>query len=350
MIQIIKAFVRRLLGKGAPPAKKAEPARTARRQPEQEQEPAAAPQGSVLTESTKGGQRAAALDKRVGISARLKSEEQLLLKKIEGRIESGRFDLPQLPSTSMQVMSLANDPRTDIAEITKLISGDPALSGQLLQTANSALYGGRAPATSIQDAVMRVGMRALRTLVLSASMKGVMLTGKGVASYGKSVWRQSLSVAHIAAATGPLMGIESNRAFLIGLLHDIGKLPLLAMLDNESRRGFPVSQALIGKVFQLFHESVGGKLADTWQLGDELVSVSGMHHSFQENEDHPRAAAFASLAHKLDLYQSLRDDRGFDALLRTPEMDVLELPDELRRQILNKAQAAYGDPGQALAA
>ena len=210
--------------------------------------------------------------------------------------------------------------------------------------ANSALYAGQEPIRSIQDGVMRIGMRALRTLVLSASMKGIMLTGKGVASYGKNVWRQALSVARIARTIAPRVGFDHETAFLLALLHDVGKLPLLAMLDEASRGGRPVSRALIGKVFHRFHEKVGGALAERWHLGDELVSVTGCHHDFESNQGFPREAALVSLAHKLDLYRSLRDERGFDALANAPEMDVLGVPAQARRQVLELAAEAYDSP------
>ncbi len=292
--------------------------------------------------SLPGRQRAAILDGRAIASARLQDEEEALLNEIDQRIDSGRFELPQLPSTSMAIMSLVNDPRVEIAALTRMISSDPALSGQLVRTANSALYASQEPIRTIQDGVMRIGMRALRTLVLSASMKGILLTGKGVASYGKSVWRQSLSVARIAWAIGPMVGFDKDSAFLLALLHDVGKLPLLAMLDEESRKGRQVSRALIGKVFQRFHEKVGRALAERWKLGAELISITGNHHNFAENQDFPRSAALVSLAHKLDLYQSLRDERGFDGLATSEELAILGVPPANCRKVLDLAVQAYG--------
>jgi putative nucleotidyltransferase with HDIG domain len=296
-----------------------------------------------------GRQRAAMLDGRAITTARLLDEEETLLGEIDHRIETGRFELPQLPSTSMAIMSLVNDPRVEISALTRMISSDPVLSGQLVRTANSALYAGQEPIRTIQDGVMRIGMRALRTLVLSASMKGILLTGKGVASYGKSVWRQSLSVARIAWSIGPLCGFDKDSAFLLALLHDVGKLPLLAMLDEESRKGRQVSRALIGKVFQRFHEKVGCALANRWKLGAELVSITGNHHNFAENQDFPRSAALVSLAHKLDLYQSLRDERGFDALAASEELVILNVPPANCRKVLDLAVAAYAQGDEAAA-
>jgi HD-like signal output (HDOD) protein len=294
-----------------------------------------------------GRERAATLDSKIIAQAHLHDDEEALFREIDHRIETGKFDLPQLPSTSMAIMSLVNDPRVEIPQLTRMISSDPVLSGQLVRTANSALYAGSEPIKTIQDGVMRIGTRALRTLVLSASMKGILLTGKGVASYGKSVWRQSLSVARIAWAIGPKLGFEKDSAFLLALLHDVGKLPLLAMLDEESRKGRQVSRALIGKVFQRFHERVGRALAVRWKLGDEIVSITGCHHDFAANVDFPRSAALVSLAHKLDLYQSLGDERGFEALASCEELAVLGAQSQTIRQILDLATQAYNQPDSA---
>ena len=295
-----------------------------------------------VTGDLPGRKRAAALDGSLMQKARLKREEEQLLAEIEARIESNRLELPQLPSTNMAIMNLMNDPRAEIADISRMISGDPVLSGQLIRTANSALYGGHEPVRSIHDGVMRIGMRAVRTLILSASVKGTILSGRGVASYGKSVWRQALSVARIAWSIGPKIGVDKDNAFLLGLLHDIGKLPLLSILDEESRRGRMVSRALIGKVFTRFHERVGERLAQNWQLGDELTSVCGCHHHFDENETFQKSAALVSLAHKLDLYQSLRDEDGFYALADSAEMEFLGVAPQTRRQVLQLAVQAYG--------
>jgi HD-like signal output (HDOD) protein len=293
-------------------------------------------------EDLPGRRRAALLDGRAVAAAKLKEAEAELLDEIDQRIEEGQFQLPQLPSNSSSIMALANNPRTEIAELTKMISVDPVLSGELVRTANSALYAGQEPVRSIQAGVMRIGTRALRTIVLSVSMRGIRITDRNLAAYGEYVWRQSQSVSRIAWAIGPKVGYEAETAFLLAMLHDVGKLPLLAMLDDSARKGRSVSRALIGKVFQRFHERVGHALAERWQMGDELVSVAGCHHSFADNVDFPRSAALVSLAHKLDLYQSLSDARGFDALIRTPEMDVLGVPQDARRELLDMAHEAYG--------
>jgi HD-like signal output (HDOD) protein len=344
VIAFIKSLFARLFGGGQPQARAASPSSAGG---ERDFPRGSAPRVQIDGPEKDGGtgrRRAALLDGRACAAAKLIAAEELLLEEIDRRIQTGEFHLPQLPSKSATIISLANDPRSEIKDLTKLISTDPVLSGELVRTANSAMYAGLEPVRSIQSGVMRIGTRALRTIVLSVSMRGIRLTSKSLASYGEYVWSQTQSVSRIAWSIGPQAGFEQETAYLLAMLHDVGKLPLLSMLDDVSRGGRTVSRALIGKVFQRFHERVGHALAERWQMGDELISVAGCHHDFAANEEFPRSAALVSLAHKLDLYQSLKDDRGFDALLRCDEMGVLGVPEEMRREILETARNAYSSP------
>ena len=281
----------------------------------------------------------------------LVDEEKNLFHEIRRRIAAGQFELPQLRQTSMAVMALANDPSAEIQEIAKLIQADPVLSSQLVKMANSALYSGLEPITSLHDGVMRLGLRALRTMILSASMKGLVLRGKGLTRYAEEVWAQAASVASIARAISPHTNSDGEKAFLLALLHDVGKFPLLAMLAEQARhRKGGVTRALIGKVFARFHEPVGEALAEHWKLGDELVSVAGHHHDFAANEDFPTSAAMVSLAHRLDLYLSLRDENGFLALTDCAEVEFLAIPAERRMDMLEAARRAYSRRGKSKAA
>ena len=72
--------------------------------------------------------------------------------------------MPQLPSTNLAAIEVASDPSADVAELVELISSDPLLCSELLKTANSVLYATHVPAESMHDAVMRIGLRALRSL------------------------------------------------------------------------------------------------------------------------------------------------------------------------------------------
>src|SRR4029079_988798 len=128
-------------------------------------------------------------------------------------------------------------------------------------------------AETIGQAVMRLGLRNLRTLMFSLSMRSAVLRDKRLSHYAEEVWRQSYSPASIARAIAKPIGADPDRAFLLGLLADIGNVALLAMLRREIRRGAEVSALLVGRVFSLFHETAGARLAKAWNLPADIAAV-----------------------------------------------------------------------------
>jgi HD-like signal output (HDOD) protein len=264
--------------------------------------------------------------------------EREVLERITDRIDSGRFSLPQLPTTGAALINVANKPGVDVREIVELVSSDPSLAGELLRMANSALYATHVPAETIDQALMRIGLRELRSLVFSVSVRGSVLDLERLEVYSQEVWRQAFSVGSIAQWIAPLIGETRDRAFLIGLLHDVGKIALLSMLSDESDRCDVANPALIGRVFHLHHERVGALLASKWRLSEELASVAGCHHRFLQNTEYGHSAALASLAHKIDLHLSHGDEVGFSRLFHTEEFDYLGIPEERRHIVLREAR------------
>jgi HD-like signal output (HDOD) protein len=241
----------------------------------------------------------------------------------------------------MAAIEMTNHPSTDIAELSTMVSADPLLCSELLKTANSVLYAAHVPAETLHEAIMRVGMRTLRSLIFSVSMRGVILKGHGLNEYAEEVWRQALSIAAIARAIAKECQIEPEKAFMIGLLQDVGKIALLTMLREEVRTRGEVNPALVGKLFHKYHERAGQAMGAAWRLPAELTSVAGGHHDYHSNPDFPESAAFACLSHKLDLFLSLGDEEAFLELARSDMMDFLRIPGEARMRILQLAQEAY---------
>src|SRR5262245_22204371 len=78
--------------------------------------------------------------------------------------------LPSLPSIAVQVLDLAQRPEADIAEIARIISKDPAMSGKILRTVNSSFYGRSQHVSTISHALVILGLQSVKTLVLGFSL------------------------------------------------------------------------------------------------------------------------------------------------------------------------------------
>ncbi len=271
----------------------------------------------------------------------LEEKERELLARICARIAKKDLELPQLPSTSMAVIDMTSKNSAEIQDIVDLIESDPVLSSELVKTANSALYSGTEAAETISQAVMRLGLRNLRTLMFSLSMRSAVLRDKRLSHYAEEVWRQSYSTASIARAIAKPIGADPDRAFLLGLLADIGKVSLLAMLRKEIPKGTEVSPVLVGRVFYLFHETAGARLAEAWNLPADIAAVAGCHHRYEENPRDPKDAALVSLALRLDILLGQDQGTEYRSATHAPEMDYLQLSDEKRREVLDAAYTAF---------
>lgn len=274
------------------------------------------------------------LDGRDHFNATLTGREDAVLAAVSRRVESGDLALPVLAATSMSAMEMTSKTSASVADIVELIAHDAVLSSEMLRVANSALYAGAHPCTTLRDAVVRLGMRATRSMIMSVSMRTMLLRDKALANIALEVWRQSQSAAQIARAIAPKLNIDPERAFLIGLLHDIGKVALLETVRREVRDKVEIRPCLLGRVFFLQHERAGQRIAAAWKLPEELVSVAGCHHHYERNTEHGRSAALARLSHTLDLVLSIGGVGEAQRLEKLPEFDFLEVPADDRAEIL----------------
>jgi putative nucleotidyltransferase with HDIG domain len=309
-----------------------------------ERPPAALPDRSRPRSKTQVGN----LDRDEHVVVLLEGRSEDVLWGIGQRIERGDFDIPRLPPTSMAALEMTNRASVDIAQLVELIERDPLLASDVLKISNSALYATQNPAETLQEAVMRIGLRSVRGVVFSAAMKSSIVTARGLSEYSEEVWRQAHSVARIARAIGARLGFDADHAYLIGLLHDIGKVALLGMLQRQLKSPADASPALVGRTFHTFHERAGRAMAREWKLPDDLVSVAGAHHDFRGNAEFPRAAALAWLAHQIDLRLSLEDEQGLRAVAQSEAFVVLGTPDAVRFAVIEKARAAWQAAEEAL--
>ncbi len=268
------------------------------------------------------------LDGEENMKVVLESPEEELLWRLSQRIESGKLDIPMLPPTSVAALEMVNRPSVEVRQLVEAIERDPLIASELLRMANSALYATAAEASSVQQAVMRVGLKTVRNVIFGAAMKSSLGNARRLNEYAEEVWRQAQAVAIVARTLSGSAGIDREQGYLIGLLHDLGKIALLGMLQTEMKDMGRLTPALVGRAFRTFHERAGRAMALDWKLPAEIVSVAGCHHDFAANVEHPREAALAKLAHEVDLRLSLRDDIGLRALVDSPALTQLGIADE----------------------
>lgn len=205
-----------------------------------------------------------------------------VLTALEQALGDPNIELPHLPRIPQQILMLTRSETTSLREIARLIAQDQVLSADLLRRANSVAYGGLAKVTTVENAVVRLGMRGIRAFMISQSVKNVTLAvgGKSGRSRGESLWRESLASAYVMATVADAVNFKSEDAFLAGLLHDIGKVVVLRCCSEvHAKTGQPVSNELFNYLCQEYHELMGEMIAEHWQLPPQVGAIIKDHHS-----------------------------------------------------------------------
>lgn len=206
-------------------------------------------------------------------------DRELLAKIIDGRKE-----LRSLPQTLAEVLRLARDEDTSAQQLADVLGRDPALTAKLLRLVNSPYYGMPRRVTSINQAVMTIGMRQVTALALSTS---VYATLKGVTTSLDRVrfWRHSLETAIGCRMIGKELGRSTTEElYVAGLLHDIGLLVLEGAFPKEFPAVWKASRDEISLVeheeqaWGTNHALVGQFLLEQWGLPESICGAVGRHH------------------------------------------------------------------------
>jgi HD-like signal output (HDOD) protein len=208
-----------------------------------------------------------------------------LLFKIDEYIEK----MPSLPVSVSKVMEICNNANANPNDLNHVISLDPVLTGRLLKLINSAFYGLSNHVTSIVRAIIMLGINTVKNLTLSTAVLGALPQNK--VHHGMDMekfWCHSLCTGVTAKILSGRQGIDTtlrDEYFVAGLLHDIGKIPLNAILaadyvpalcaEEDAQKPFYEIET---EKLQLNHCTTGEMIAKAWQLASPVYDIITHHH------------------------------------------------------------------------
>jgi HD-like signal output (HDOD) protein len=215
-----------------------------------------------------------AVNDRTGVQDNQLEEEIYL--DVYQALQSGKLELPSMPSTGVRIAKHLEEPAADSDSIARIIQLDPALTARLIQVANSPAFKGRVQIESCRDAVTRLGQSTTRDLVISFVLKGIFRSRRPLIKQRmEQVWRHSTQVAAISYALARQVSrLDAGQAMLAGLMHDIGVIPILTSAARFPRLSDDAT--LLDTVVSRLRGESGAMLLRKWGFAPEFIDVA-MH-------------------------------------------------------------------------
>jgi putative nucleotidyltransferase with HDIG domain len=214
--------------------------------------------------------------------------------------------LPQFPENILTIQNLINDPKSEMVDIARKISMDPALTADLLKIVNSAQYMSSKKVDNISEAVRLVGIRGIKNLLYSYGTQKIL--GEDSA-YKRALWDHSYRTAFFAYNLVKNFHRDRNfmdDAYVGGILHDMGKIIFSNVHPEllQKIRDFCIEKDLPFSTFEdlaagLNHAEIGAMVAEKWNFPDALIRAIRFHHdpssAPEENKDLVEAVYMANM-------------------------------------------------------
>lgn len=196
-----------------------------------------------------------------------------LLVRFVDDLRQDSVELPSLPHVAQRMHEAVQDADVDLQRLGHIVGQDAGIAARILRTANSPLYRGESPCREVADGVSRLGFGRTRELVMAFTMKHMFVVSDPALMFlMEKHWRHSRDVAVTSYVLAERSrDFESERALMMGLMHDIGVVPLIAHAVRLGDEQQSVDE--LPTVLDNLKAEAGHMLLARWGFEDELLTV-----------------------------------------------------------------------------
>jgi HD-like signal output (HDOD) protein len=236
--------------------------------------------------------------------------------------------LPAISSVVTKVLEKLQKPDVNIAELAQEISKDPAITASVIKLSNSAYYRASKPIRTVHEALMTLGTKTVKEIVLLTAAKGIL--SQDLSSYqleAAQLWTSSLLVAELSSkiVQHKKLKIDKDLAFTSGLLCNVGKIvlsqffaPVMMQLKadlKENKDPFPLLEK---KYFGYTHMEVSQNLLQKWNFPPELVDVVTNYLDPESSTVNPLLTSVVHIATILIVVSGIGIDIGGESVPISP--------------------------------
>ena len=246
-----------------------------------------------------------------------------MLMEIIKSYKTGEIALPVLPNIVQEIQDVINSDNSTVDDLARVIEKDGAISIRLITIANSPIYRGTEKFTTVKEAVPRLGAKEIQNIVTAIVARNLYKSkNTQFKLLMEKLWTHSLASAYAAREiAGKLRLGNEDQFFFMGLLHDIGKLPLLKSLSETfSNNNIPDISDIVSNI-QAIHSGFGGFILNRWGYGNEFVDIAVNHENPDFCETTEKSIMVISLG---NLMAHKTGYRLSDDVIEFPEAELMK--------------------------
>lgn len=259
------------------------------------------------------------------------SETLSVAEQIRQSVEKGELSLPPLPELATRLMDLL-EKGDDVnpKQLAELIESEPAVAASLLRTANSVFFAGLNPISDLDEAVARLGLRQVSSVVTAVVHKGNFISkDPHKMELLHRLWEEAVACAMGGRRLASMGGDDPGEAFLAGLLHDTGKLLVLKGVDELSARSdsLAFTPVVVNELMTLLNPVLGYHTLIEWRIAEPICRVALHHHDREIDSGETlilRIQAADAIARKLGTHSHPEPDL---ILIEEPSIERLNIGD-----------------------
>ncbi len=243
--------------------------------------------------------------------------------------------LHPIPSSVSRILKEIDSPFTTVAVIAEYIGLDQALAALVLQVANSVTMGYTRTCTTIREGVMRIGLKRLKSILLTSNAVSAMQNQKlpGYNLGAGELWNHSTTTAIVCEKVAREINYpDPEEAYVSGLLHDVGKLILDQFVLNDYTRIILFKQQynlslwqVEDKLIGINHARVGGLIGERWSFPPHLIESIYFHHNPGQAKENRLLPAIVNLGNSITANHFQSHNELFSGLLNPDTPSILNL-------------------------
>ena len=250
-------------------------------------------------------------------------------------LKSNQLQLPVLPQVAVKVSKIVDDPGARAKDLAKAIGADPALSARVIQVANSPLVRGSNKIDNLQSALTRMGNTMVRNIVTTFMVRQLFHTDNQFLQQRMThLWNHSAHAAAISHVLATHFSIlKADEAMLAGILHDIGKLPILSKARKLPH--IAENEKPLDMVMARLHPALGKAILSAWRFEKEIIDAAAEHENIFRNS---KVLDYADIVVVANIHSHMgKPDAKHIEMDKIPALKKLKLDPEASIAVLEEA-------------